>query len=709
MSTIMRFTGLRLGADDFITKPVAIELLAKSLLARIQRAREMSNGHLELEKALRDLEFMKKALNEHAIVSMTDAQGRITYVNNKFVEVTRFTVDELVGNRYQFIDSGAHDQMFFKHLWKTISSGQLWQGTIHNKTKDGKDFDAYTTILPQFDDMGIPRRYISVMTDITRLNDLARNVQDDAERFSLAMQSTNSGMWEWNLEDNTVFYSDSWLSIMGYSHEDVTGLSWPELIHPEDFNFVFAKLMTMLKRDSDGQYNTRHRLLNNQGKWDWVSETARIIKRDDHGHGLRIVGMTHLINEQIKLEVEKEGMQAQLLQASKMESIGKLTAGIAHDFNNLLGGMLGYAELSSEVLEDSNVTPEKIRRYMGEIISAGTRAKELITQMLMFSRLSSAREETSDKPVSIELVIDEVLKMLVPVLPHAIELRLDVQDHGLMTMIQPVQLHQLLVNLCINAKEAMHDTGTITISLRKYTDEAVCNVCSETLHGPYAEIAVHDTGAGISEQVRANIFDPFFTTKDVGKGTGMGLSIVHGVIHALNGHILLDSTEGKGTSVRLLFPATETQESVDGKFVLAGSETRQDDIRLDDITVMLVDDEHAICSMLSELLRMRGATVIPFTSPDEALGSFVKDPYDIDLLITDQKMPSKLGFDMAREMRQLRHDLPVIICTGYSEKLTADIAASHGMSYIEKPINLGNLISLIFGLTEKRSVAITNA
>jgi len=686
-----RIASLHLGADDYIVKPVGVEFLVESLRARAQRARDMYRGTLDLETAMHDLEFMKSALNQHAIVSGTDADGKITYVNENFVEFTKYPEEKLIGETHNILKSGLHDDVFYKEMWHTISHGGVWQGTIHNRDTNGNIIDTFTTIVPQMDEAGIAKRYMAIRTDITDLNQMQIRLQEDAERLSMALEATRSGMWEWNIEGGTVLYSDSWLNVMGYSIEDVADISWPDLIHEEEFKETFNKMMKVISGESE-LFQSNHRLRNHNGDYDWVNEIGKVVMRDEHGQALRIVGMTRVINERVKLEAQKEAMQRQLVQSSKIESIGQLTAGIAHDFNNLLGGILGYAELSREVVRKDDAPP-KLEKFLGEIITAGNRAKELIGQMLIFSRLSPENEEKEIPVVIIQPVVKEAIKLLDASIPKTIEIDVCFENKDLKVAVQPVQLHQIIVNLCVNAKDAMrNEYGKITVNVSSVTSQGICDSCHESFDSNFVKISVSDDGEGMSDELKDKVFDPFYTTKDVGKGTGMGLSIVHGVMHSLGGHLMLESEAGKGTTISLLLP--EVTDDSDVENIICDHDEELQKNLMKDVRVLIVDDEHAMCSMLTELLRFNGAIVSSYTVSPDALHAFEENPDNFDLVITDEKMPVLRGFDLARNILDRRPDIPVILCSGFSETVNETSALDAGIrAFFDKPIDIKKLLT----------------
>lgn len=509
------------------------------------------------------------------------------------------------------------------------------------------------------------------------------------DQLSFVLEATHSGMWEWNVRSG-VLTGPGWRQLLKYSESEQ--ISWPLLIYEDDFSDVINRLMQHVEGKTSS-YISEHRLLNGEKKWQWVREHGRIVEADKQGWATRIIGITQIIDEQVALREQQRIMQEKLVHAEKMESIGQLTAGIAHDFNNLLASILGYAELSTEILPKPGKT-ENIREYLNQIISAGTRAKELIAQMLLFSRQNSDLLGDSPTPVLLKPVLTEVVHLAHSTIPSGIEVDCQMENEHVKASVHPVHMHQMLLNLVVNARDAIGQFGKIEIKQSTRKLHAQCASCHEDFHGDYVEISIRDTGCGIPAQLVSTIFEPFFTTKEIGKGTGMGLSVVHGIVHSLDGHILIDSQEGIGTTIRILLPAIlgETASTVATTTV----EHKHVDVQLSGKHILVVDDETAMSSMLSDFLDYYGAKVSTYNKPDKALSFFIRNPDSIDLLITDATMPGISGLELSRAILQIRPSLPILLCTGYSNFINADIARQNGIAgFMLKPLDLPNVLQWI--------------
>ncbi|MEZ4524892.1 MAG: ATP-binding protein [Desulfobacterales bacterium] len=395
---------------------------------------------------------------------------------------------------------------------------------------------------------------------------------------------------------------------------------------------------------------------------------------------------------QLKKETEEKKMlESQLLQSQKMESIGTLAGGIAHDFNNILFPIMGYAEMTL-----NGLPPESsARRNMTEILKAADRARDLVGQILTFSRQS--RQER--KPLRIDPIIRETAKLLRATLPPNIRVREDIAQECPHVTADPSQIHQIIMNLCTNAYHAMEDRGGIlTLGLKPICiGEKDRKPCPDMFAGSYLKLTVTDTGCGMSREVMERIFDPYFTTKETGKGTGLGLAIVHGIVKTHEGHISVYSQPGKGTVFEICLPRQDKYPApplLVSEGPVPGGRER----------ILLVDDELVIARMLESMLEELGYRVKTRTSSVEALCAFQAGPEKIDLLITDLTMPNMSGMELAREVTQIRKNLPVILCTGFSEMISEEKQNAVGIrKIVMKPVVRRELAKVIREVLSKNA------
>ena len=368
----------------------------------------------------------------------------------------------------------------------------------------------------------------------------------------------------------------------------------------------------------------------------------------------------------------KRALELQLQQAQKMEAIGTLAGGIAHDFNNILSAIIGYTELSLDDIEKNS----SLYQNLQEIFRASGRAKDLVKQILTFSR--QAKQEI--KPVQVKLIIKEAIKFLRASLPSNIEIHQEIES-GSLVMADPTQIHQLLMNLCTNAGHAMREKGgLLEIKLSDVTfGNGFQAEHRELKPGSYIQLIINDTGDGMSENLVERIFDPFFTTKEKGEGTGMGLSVVHGIVGSYGGKIFVNSQLGKGSTFKIYLPSVKrkmTPQAISEESMPIGNER-----------ILFIDDEPFLVQIGRKMLESLGYKVTGRTSSIEALELFKTKAYNFDLVITDMTMPHMSGDELAKKMIHINPDIPIILCTGYSTQINQEQALSIGIqAFLSKPV-----------------------
>ncbi len=395
------------------------------------------------------------------------------------------------------------------------------------------------------------------------------------------------------------------------------------------------------------------------------------------------------ISERQRTEEEKDALAKQLLQVQKMEAIGTLTGGIAHDFNNILTPIIGYAEMALEEVPLDSI----YRGHLKEILNAGDRAKNLVKQILTFS----SRAEQEKKPVLLEPIIREALKLLRSSIPTTIKIQESIDpDCRASILADPTQIHQIIMNLCTNAYHAMREHGgVLAVSLAEVEFDQDDQVRSLDLQpGRYLRLEISDTGPGIEPALQERIFDPYFTTKAKDEGTGLGLSLVHGIVKAHNGHITLYSEMGRGTTFHVYLPEiipSFFEEDVLEEEIVGGSER-----------ILLVDDEETIVLMQKRILESLGYKVTAFLSSVETLESFKEAPGNFDLVMTDMTMPEMTGAELAVKLLDIRPDIPIILCSGFSDKINKDKAKLLGIrKYIMKPVTKKQLAVTVRNLLDE--------
>ncbi len=394
--------------------------------------------------------------------------------------------------------------------------------------------------------------------------------------------------------------------------------------------------------------------------------------RDSHHH------LEELVQERT---ADLKRANEMLKQVQKLEAIGTLAGGIAHDFNNILSSMIGYTELAK-----LTTSPDKRQFYLDQALQVSNRAKEMIKQILIFSR----PQEQEKKPILLAPLIKEVIKMLRATLPTTIQITQQIPDQSTMILGDSTQIHQILMNLCTNAFHAMREQGGI-LDIQLAQENVKNGRKRHPLNlpvGEYAKLTVSDTGHGIDQALIDRIFDPFFTTKRPGEGTGLGLSVVYGIVRDHGGKINVVSEPDKGTTVDVFLPVIETVVPMKSKALEPmpkGSER-----------ILFVDDEAAIIEVARAMLTALGFQVTAKQSSTEALDLFRNQPYSFDLVVTDMTMPNIRGDELARELLGIRSDIPIILCTGYSDLISEEKAKDIGIrQFLMKPLSMGDLARVV--------------
>ena len=372
-------------------------------------------------------------------------------------------------------------------------------------------------------------------------------------------------------------------------------------------------------------------------------------------------------------ETEKRSKaEEQLRQALKMEALGTLAGGIAHDFNNILAGIIGFAELALDDIPPEN----RAYRNLGLILKNGMRGRDLVKQILAFSR----KTEYERKPFPLSPLVSETVSLLRAILPTTIGITVNINATDDTVTANPTEIQQVVMNLCMNAGHAMRESGgRLDITLSDISIESAPGTEGELPPGPYLQLAVKDTGTGMDAEVKKRIFDPFFTTKEVGEGTGMGLSVVYGIVKSLKGDIAVESAPGTGTVFSVYLPVVQAgalPESNRAEEFPRGTER-----------VLFVDDEDVMAELGQGILGRLGYTVTAMTDSEKALESFCEDPTRYDVIVTDQSMPGITGLRLAVSILKVRHDMPIILCTGHSDAVSFDIAKAAGIrGFLMKPL-----------------------
>jgi len=527
------------------------------------------------------------------------------------------------------------------------------------------------------------------MLDNQRINGILINFRDISDRIASeralkaserrlrkAQAMAHVGYWEFDPVVQSVRGSEEWFRLYGLDRSSpiVPLQKVRMLIVEEDRERTHRALDALLQHNTD--YDVEFRIRRAKDKQlVWLHSKAELIFRSG-GKDPVVSGVIQDITATKRAEEEKILLESQLRQAQKMESIGTLAGGIAHDFNNILSPIIGFTEMTAVELPPGS----QARANLEEVLRAAQRAKEMVRHILTFSR-----QDTQEmKAMKLQPVVQESMKLLRSSLPSTIDIKEQLDEETGSVMGDSTQIHQLVVNLCTNAYQAMREKGgRLNVSLTEVDVNASIPTSGQDLPpGRCVCLSVADTGHGIDQTIIDRIFEPYFTTKGPAEGTGMGLSMVHGIVKRHQGHITVDSTLGEGTTFRVYIPqmasVDETTFHETTEFVPLGHEH-----------ILLVDDEPQLLTMQGQILERLGYDVTAMSSSKDALGVFRQAPGTFDLLMTDQTMPNLTGAELSVEVLKLRPGLPIILCTGFSEALSPEAAADMGIQhYLQKPVSL---------------------
>ena len=533
------------------------------------------------------------------------------------------------------------------------------------------------------------RLYDDLLKETVVRREVEADLIKSQERSKKSQYHANIGLWEANTDESKIYWSEFSGPLFGYPEGEVetTYDEFLAIVHPEDHEKVRAAFFSCL---GGQEYHVEHRVIWPDGSVHWLAESGDAV-REECGKVKRIFGVVQDITQRREEETRHRERVQQLHQAQKMESVGQLTSGIAHDFRNILGVIIGYTDTLAEALKDLG-QPAWFEHLDG-ISSASDKARQLISQLLTFSRGDSVEPQR----LNARAVVEESLSMIKSLLPAEVVLTSTLDDDLPNVLADPIQLNQVILNCCINARDAMEGQGALDISLSRFEAKGLfCSSCHRPFKGSYLELCFTDTGSGMSPDTIKSIFEPFFSTKAPDHGSGMGLSVVHGIMEGIQGHIIVESTLGVGSQFRLFFPVSPPQTASLREEIRSTSRPAN---------ILIVDDNILISRLFMAALMQAGHTVFVEDSSPSALARFQKTPHAFDLVITDQSMPNLLGIDLADQIANIRPELPIVLCTGSADELDLETVRRIGVKKILlKPVRMSRLCEVAeeFALRDPR-------
>ena len=544
-------------------------------------------------------------------------------------------------------------------------------------TPDGQTICLRTSKVPLRDAGNKVVGLLGIYDDITERKLAEESLRERENRLRFALEGTNDGLWDVQMKTGTTYLSPRGCEILGYQPDEACDVAsiWADLVHPDDMPLTNERLRAHIEGRAP-IFEVEQRLRMKSGDWKWVLARGKVVSRDEEGVPLRMTGTHTDLTEQKKL-------QAQLSQAQKMESVGRLAGGVAHDFNNMLSVILGHAELAQK---KEAVSPP-LREHLEQIQKAAERSADIVRQLLAFAR----KQTVTPRVLDLNETVDSMLKMLRRLIGEEFDLAWLPNERVWPVKMDPAQIDQILANLCVNARDAIAGVGRISIeTANKTCDAAFCAGHRGFVPGEYVLLTVSDDGCGMDKETLTKIFEPFFTTKGVGQGTGLGLAMVYGVVKQNAGFIDVYSEPGHGTSFKIYLPrylGKEEQAWSTGSMEPAGRGQE---------TVLLVEDEPAILDLGKQLLELQGYRVLAAGTPGEAIRLAGEHIGEIHLLMTDVVMPEMNGRELARKLLSLYPGLKRLFMSGY----TADVIAHHGVldegvHFIQKPFSLDALAAKV--------------
>ncbi|WP_319586422.1 response regulator [uncultured Desulfobulbus sp.] len=662
----------------YLIKPVPERELAATLAMALHRHaldRQLRQSQLALAES--ELRYRTLANSGQALIWTSGPDKLCNYFNEPWLRFTGRTLEQEVGNGWT---EGVHPEDFDRCLQTYVTAfdkRDKFSMAYRLRNADGEYRWLQDDGTPRFDSTGNFLGYIGHCLDISELKKAEAALQESEAQYRRIVQTAQESIWGMDALMRTTFVNPHLTAMLGYAPEEMLGRPIDDFIYQDDLHDHHLQVQ-LRQHGNNGRYERR--LWHKEGRIVWTQVSATAVQ-DSAGRFAGSFCMFTEITERKRAEEERKRLQTQLIHAQKMEAIGTLAGGIAHDFNNILGAVLGYAEMA----RDDTPHDSAVARDLNKVLEAGNRAAALVKQILAFSRQSASERVALDPARTVK----EVAQLLRPSLPSTIA----ISQHIAATrpiLADPTQLHQVLMNLCTNAFHAMEQTGgalEIALGDRELT-AADLGQQPGIQPGDYVALSVSDTGPGIAPEIRERIFEPYFTTKGVGQGTGLGLSIVHGIVAEHGGFITCESEPGRGATFRVFLPA------INGDILLA--DTTAEPVPTGRERVLLVDDEEILTEMGQAMLERLGYEVTVRTGSLEALATFQNEPHRFDVVITDQTMPGMTGLDLARRMLQIRPDLPIILCTGYSNLVTAEQATRYGIKgFAMKPLAKKELATLL--------------
>ncbi len=682
---------LRLGAYDYLPKPYEPQQLLTSVANALERCRlEMENrsmaARVQAEHALHEL----LVNSSPDLIYVLDEHGRFTFANRPLNEVIAHAPNDVTGRPWQEV-LGQELAGALRHHFDERRTGERATRHFEFDYRPAADelrvLEFSATGLYEGRDETQTGRFVGtygVLRDVTEVRRTARELAQSRLKFYGLFMDSPDASYIARLDDGTLLEANrSFRRIQGLLGAEGHGSDaflFPDAATREAFvrRVALGSEPKTVALDRQSTSGTRH-----------LELTGKTLILDDQ---LCLLATVHDRTHVRQAEMDRLNLQNRLQQANKMEAIGQLAGGIAHDFNNILASMIGYAELVQG--SRARFSEDQTNGYLNEVISAGNRARDLISQMLTFTRAHRG----DPRPVDVAAAINDVSRMLRAAIPAHIDIHTQIDADLAAVNADPVQLQQIIINLLVNARDAISGPGLIRVTLRRGRQHEPCAACGEHLGGAHVVLSVTDSGHGIPEQIRDRMFDMYFTTREPGKGTGIGLWLINNLIHEYRGHVTVSSDVGRGTTFEVHLPVADALPEA------AAEPAETEPARAAGGLVLVVDDEVSVGNFMGEVLRDAGYQVRVFNESPSALRYLQAHADQVAVLITDQNMPLMNGQELAEQAKARVPDLPVAMITGFATGQKPQQWKRLGLdAFLAKPFRIRELLDIVASLMNARA------
>ena len=648
------------------------------------------------DQALRASEERFRSLWDTALdaIIVFDERSIVRYANPALAGLLGYAPSEVIGREMALMQPerlrAAHRRGIARYL-QSRHRKLDWRSTeVPGLHRDGREIPL--EIAFSHSERDGAHQFVGFLRDVSARNRADQALRVSEERLQRALDASQLCLWDFDVQSGSVYLSEAWSQWLGGPAEATrtTFAGLAERVPEDELQAVRAALVAAVKGDTVS-YRVEHRVRKIDGSWLWNISEGRVVERDADGQALRMVGTNRDITERKQAEAARRDLEAQVRESQKMEAIGTLASGIAHDFNNILGAILGNVALARD---DAGAAPAALQ-CLEQINKSATRARTLVQQILAFGRHQP--QCLVNRPL--RPLLEESLALMRTTLPAGVKLDALLCDETLQVLADATQIQQVLLNLCTNAWHALRDEpGRLEVGLEPI-DNADGEMPARLAPGAYAHLWVSDDGCGMDRSTLERIFEPFFTTKPVGEGTGLGLSVVHGIVAAHGGTIRVDSVPGRGSTFHVYFPRVDAH---DAKPTSSWGELLPLQSQGHGEHVLYLDDDEVMVLLAHQLLDRLGYRVSCFQDPRLALDALRAEPQAFDLVVSDFNMPECSGLDVAREVMRIRADLPVAITSGHlSDEQRSDILRRGVREVIHKENTLEELGPLVTRLLQR--------